>query len=178
MKFACVMAAIVFLAGAARAAQPYDGPAAEAELINAQGESVGIAEITPAPNGVKIILDVQNLPPGTHAFHIHGTGKCDPPDFKTAGGHFNPEAKEHGLKNPKGAHAGDMENFEVGADGMARIEVVNTHVTLGKGKNSVFQPGGTAIVIHEKADDMMSDPAGNAGGRIACGVIEATDSDD
>ena len=139
---------------------------------------MGTVRLAQVPEGVKISLDVSGLSPGMHAFHIHGTGKCDPPDFKSAGGHFNPEGKKHGLKNPDGPHAGDMENVEVGEDGTAQVEVVNTRVTLGEGKNSLFQPDGTAIVIHAKADDNMSDPAGNAGPRVACGVIERSEGDD
>lgn len=171
MRHATLLVAVLFLAGAFEAARPSDGPAAEAELRKPSGETVGTVKLTPASQGVQISLDVFNLSPGVHAFHIHGVGKCEPPDFKSAGGHFNPEGKEHGLKNPKGPHAGDMENFEVGADGAAHVEVLNTRVTLGEGKNSLFQPGGTAFVIHEKADDERSDPAGNAGARVACGVI-------
>lgn len=175
---ATLLVAVLFLAGAFQAARPSDGPGAEAELRNPSGETVGTVRLTPASHGVQISLDVSNLVPGVHAFHIHGTGKCEPLDFKSAGGHFNPEGKEHGLKNPKGPHAGDMENFEVGADGTAHVEVLNTRVTLGEGKNSLFQPDGTALVIHAMADDEMSDPAGNAGSRVACGVIEKSESED
>jgi Cu-Zn family superoxide dismutase len=121
---------------------------------------------------VRISLRVMGLPGGTHAFHIHNVGKCEAPDFKSAGGHFNPEGKKHGLKNPDGPHAGDMPNITVAANGRGRAQVINTRITLGEGANSVFHEGGTAIVIHEKADDEMTDPAGNAGNRIACGVIE------
>jgi Cu-Zn family superoxide dismutase len=119
---------------------------------------------------VSIALDVQNLGPGEHAFHVHQVAKCEPP-FATAGPHFNPEARKHGLQNPDGAHAGDMNNITVGADGTGKVTVVNKQVTLGAGANSLFTNGGTALVIHAKPDDMKTDPAGNAGDRIACGVI-------
>ena len=145
---------------------------AKAELRNAQGQPVGTAVFKQGSNGVSISLQAFNLPAGTHAFHIHAVGKCDPPDFKTAGGHFNPENKKHGLKNPEGPHAGDMPNITVGQNGKGKATVQNTRVTLGEGANSLFHEGGTALVIHEKADDDMTDPAGNAGARMACGVIE------
>jgi len=110
---------------------------------------------------------------GTHAFHVHAVGKCEVPDLKSAGGHFNPEGKQHGKDNPNGMHAGDMLNFEVAADGTAKFSTTNPGVTLADGSNSLSNAGGTALVIHEKADDMMTDPTGNAGDRIACGVITA-----
>jgi superoxide dismutase, Cu-Zn family len=178
MKRTILVVAILMTAGAFAVAGPSETPSAKAELNNAHGEFVANAKLTQAPEGVKISLRVAGLEPGTHAFHIHSVGKCDAPDFKSAGGHFNPEAKKHGLKNAEGPHAGDMENIEVGSDGTGQAEVINPRVTLGEGKNSLFQPGGTSLVIHEKADDMTSDPAGNAGARVACGVIEKTEDGD
>jgi Cu-Zn family superoxide dismutase len=145
--------------------------AAKAELKNAKGEAVGNATLTEGPGGVKIAIQASKLPPGPHGFHIHAVGKCDPPDFTSAGGHFNPHGKKHGLKSPEGPHAGDLPNLVVGADGAAKAEVVAAQVTLKEGKNSLFQPGGTALVIHANPDDEKTDPTGNAGGRIACGVI-------
>ncbi len=145
---------------------------AKAELKDAQGKAVGTARLTQLKNGVRISLQVTGLPAGTHAFHIHNVGQCEAPDFKSAGPHFNPEGKKHGLKNPEGPHAGDMPNFTVSAKGKGKTSYLDTRVTLGQGANSLFHEGGTALVIHEKADDDMTDPAGNAGNRIACGVIE------
>ena len=145
---------------------------AKADLWNAKGEKVATATLKEAKGGVAIALQATGLPEGIHAFHIHAVGKCDAPDFKTAGGHFNPENKKHGLKNPEGPHAGDMPNITVNPKGVGKAKVLNTHVTLGEGANSLFHEGGTALVIHAKADDDMTDPAGNAGDRIACGLIE------
>ena len=145
------------------------------EFKTSDGHDAGSATLTPAGNGVKVKLNLMNLPEGEHAIHVHQNAKCDPPDFKTAGGHLNPDSKEHGLKNPKGAHAGDMPiNLQVMADGTDHVSFVTQSISLKKdAQNSVFANGGTAFVIHEKADDMMTDPTGNAGGRIACGLIVA-----
>ena len=140
-------------------------------LKDADGKDVGTAKISAKGTGVKIALDVKNLPAGEHAVHIHETAKCEGPKFTTAGGHFNPDMKHHGLDNPEGPHAGDMKNFTVKADGTAKLTVEDPRVNLGGGDHSVFAGGGTALVIHAKADDLKSDPAGNAGDRIACGLI-------
>lgn len=139
-------------------------------LQDAKGQPVGTATLSAAGTGISIALDVRNLPPGEHALHLHQVAKCEPP-FTSAGPHFNPEMKKHGLQNPEGPHAGDMNNFTVAKDGTAKTTVTDPRVTLGAGANSVFANGGTALVIHAAADDMKTDPSGNAGDRIACGVV-------
>jgi len=140
-------------------------------LSDAQGKSIGTAMLSPASQGVSIKLNVMNLTPGDHAIHVHTVAKCEGPAFTSAGPHLNPDMKHHGLQNPDGPHAGDMPNFTVAADGTSKATVVAPGVTMGDDPHSVFTGGGTALVIHAKADDMKSDPAGAAGDRIACGVI-------
>jgi Cu-Zn family superoxide dismutase len=147
-------------------------PAARATLRDAQGKEIGTAALTPGEGGVKIAVKVSGVSPGQHGFHVHAAGKCEGPDFKSAGGHFNPATREHGLENPKGAHAGDMPNLSVGPDGNGKGEFLARGASLGEGSGSLFPEGGTSLVLHAAPDDMKTDPAGNAGARIACGVIE------
>lgn len=141
-------------------------------MMNQDGEEIGTAELMQQDNGTMIQLDASNLPEGKHGFHIHETGSCEAPDFKSAGGHFNPADASHGTMSEDGPHAGDLENLEVSADGTVQKEIMNENVTLEKGKdNSLLKESGTALVIHASADDNSSQPSGDAGDRIACGVI-------
>jgi len=143
---------------------------ASAVLKDASGKEVGAATLTVTPSGVLISLDLTAVPPGEHGFHVHTTGKCEPPDFKSAGPHFNPDQTKHGFMNPEGPHAGDLPNLHVPADGKLQVEVLEPNVTLS-GEAPLLDADGSALVIHAGADDYKTDPAGNSGDRIACGVI-------
>jgi Cu-Zn family superoxide dismutase len=144
---------------------------ANTQLKDSSGKAVGDVDLMQTPAGVLIKLQIKGLKPGEHAFHIHAVGKCEPP-FESAGGHFNPGHTHHGMMAGEG-HAGDMPNLHVPQDGNLAIEVLNREVTLDAGKpNSLFDADGSSLVIHANADDYKSDPAGNAGDRIACGVIQ------
>ena len=147
-------------------------PPATADVKTADGKDVGTVTLTQTRSGVRLSGSLKGLPAGEHALHMHSVGKCEPP-FTSAGPHFNPAQKKHGKLNPEGHHAGDMDNIVVPASGNLALKMVNKDITLEKGKpNSVFQEGGTAVVIHAAKDDYTTDPTGNAGDRIACGVVK------
>ncbi|UCF31351.1 MAG: superoxide dismutase family protein [bacterium] len=168
LPFVCVvllLAAVCYGDGTAKLAV--------AQINNSEGVPVGIASFSEGTEGVKISVHVASLPPGYHGLHIHEKGVCVAPDFNWAGGHFNPFGREHGLKNPKGPHAGDLPNLLVGPDGEGAGVFLAPMVTLRQGENSLFRPDGTALVIHGSPDDHMTQPSGRGGKRLACGVIKA-----
>ena len=141
-----------------------------ANLKLADGTEAGDVELTSEGDKVTVSVLLDNLPPGTHAVHLHTTGSCDAPDFKSAGGHLNPGMKEHGTANPNGSHMGDLPNAVVGADGKGSTKFTLTG-TKDDILSAIFDADGTAVVVHADPDDNVSDPAGNAGDRIACGVL-------
>jgi len=170
-----LVAGALLLAGSTAAfAQPAVGAGGVADVAMANGTAVGTATFMQESGGVRVTGQFKGLPPGQHGIHVHAVGKCDAPDFMSAGGHFNPTSHQHGLNNPQGAHAGDMPNLTVAADGTGTINALLKDASVGGGAGDLFGPDGTALVIHAMADDEMTDPTGNSGGRIACGVIRHT----
>lgn len=159
----------------ASAAVPIDaGPSAAptravATLRTADGKNVGTVTLLPAGEGMRLAVQVKGLPAGEHGIHIHTTGKCEGPKFESAGAHWNPAGKKHGLENPQGSHAGDLTNLTIGADGSG---ITNT--TLTGSTADLLDADGAALVIHAKPDDQKTDPSGDSGDRIACGVLDAS----
>jgi superoxide dismutase, Cu-Zn family len=166
IALAAVLTGALFLVSPAYAADQ-----ASAVLKDPDGKELGKATLVATPSGTLITLTLTAAPPGVHGFHIHTTGKCEPPKFESAGGHFNPDDSQHGFLNPEGPHAGDMPNIHIPESGKLSVEMLNTLVSLS-GENALLDDDGTALMLHEGADDYKSDPAGHAGGRIGCGVIE------
>ncbi len=144
---------------------------AGAALKDKDGKDVGAATLIQTPEGLRIAVTGYRMPMGTHGIHVHAVGKCEPPSFDSAGAHFNPTNKQHGRLNPAGPHAGDLPNLVVAGSGEGGIDVVSTSMSLDPGPNSLLGGAGTSIVVHAAPDDDKTDPAGNSGTRIACGVI-------
>jgi len=136
-------------------------------LIDQSGKTIGTVRAWQTSGGVSFHVSASGLPHGLHGIHVHPIGRCDPPDFASAGTHWNPTGKQHGLNNPQGPHAGDMPNIEVAANGNLNQTVVLPHATLAE----LLDADGASIMIHAQADDYVSQPAGNSGPKIACGVI-------
>jgi Cu-Zn family superoxide dismutase len=147
-------------------------PAGAAHLRDASGRVVGTAVLLQEGSEVRLVLDVAGLPPGDKGVHLHEVGRCEAPGFESAGAHFNPTKAAHGTQNPRGPHAGDLPNLTVDAKGIGHLEVSLKGVSLAKkGPTSLVDGDGTALVVHAERDDLRTDPAGNSGARIACGVI-------
>jgi superoxide dismutase, Cu-Zn family len=172
------IAAVVAICGACSAAQRMTNSVASATSVinDLNGAPIGTAQFSQDVNGqVRVDIASLALPAGTHGIHFHQVGKCEggATAFSTAGGHFNPLGKEHGLQNPNGPHAGDAPNITIPASGVGRVAFTTDRVSLTAGTTSLFDADGSSIVVHAGPDDQMSQPAGNSGGRIACGVIRA-----
>jgi Cu-Zn family superoxide dismutase len=163
------------LAGCAAIGQPTTAPnTATADLKDAGGTDVGTATFTQVGNSVRVVLAMRGLPPGVKGVHLHAVGKCEPPPFTSAGPHFNPTGKQHGALNPEGPHAGDLPNITIAADGTGRLETTTEGISLGTGPMSLFDADGSSVVVHAAPDDFKTDPTGNSGARLACGIVVKT----
>ncbi len=162
-------AAIVMFVGCASAQNASTG--AGAELRKPDGQVVARAIVTPSSQGLRLQIEVTGLPPGTYGAHIHMTGRCEAPDFASAGGHWNPMSRQHGSENPQGPHMGDLPNLVVAANGTGTLSAEIPHGALRGGDHAVLDAGGAAVIVHASPDDYRTDPSGNSGARIACGVL-------
>ncbi len=162
--------------GAAQAPASGGGPVAYAQLKDAAGALKGRAVARPMRDGVHVDATVENMAPGTYAIHVHQDGVCAPPDFASAGPHWNPAGRQHGKDNPAGPHKGDLPNVTVGANGRGAVSMHISGVTMtgeDAAPNALLDPDGAAVVLHAGVDDYRTDPSGNAGGRVACGAFSA-----
>jgi len=140
------------------------------EIRKADGTLVARALVWPGEAGVEVVIQAAGLPPGRYGVHLHTVGRCEGPSFESAGPHWNPTNRQHGLENPQGPHLGDLANFEIDAEGVGRLEFTIRGAEL-EGAGGLLDPDGAALVIHADPDDNRTDPSGNSGARIACGVI-------
>ena len=169
---AALLAACAMNGAVPQPAPPADAEAtATVEIRTRSGAVVGRARATPLGDSLRVQVEAFNLAPGSYGAHVHAAGRCDAPDFTTAGPHWNPSARQHGKNNPQGMHKGDLPNLLVGTDGRGSFEITIPGASLGGGGASILDADGSAIVIHERADDFRTDPSGNSGARIACGVF-------
>lgn len=166
------LATVATVATGPASAQAPAGPGAAGEIVNSEGQAIGSVNVNQLANGLQIIATAEDLPAGVHGFHFHAVGRCDPPDFQSAEGHFNPDDSSHGFHAEGGPHAGDLPNVHIGEDGVLAVEFVTDRLSLEEGDAAILDDDGTALVIHEGADDYQTDPSGESGGRIACAVIE------
>jgi superoxide dismutase, Cu-Zn family len=173
-----LLAAAVHVGGCATGQTSTSEPSrlAWAELKNARGESVGSAVLREQDGRIRIVVQAGGLSPGRHGIHIHAAGRCEAPAFQTAGDHFNPLGKKHGLESPDGPHAGDLPGLEADASGRTEYVAVTDRLTLGLGPTSLFDADGSAVVIHADPDDQRTDPSGNSGERVLCGPIVSAPS--
>ena len=173
---ASLLVVVLAAAGCSRSrapGQPGPEPVATGTFRDSAGDRVGVATLTDTAGVLMLGVSVAQLTPGLHGLHFHAVGTCTPPDFKSAGAHFNPMGRKHGRLNPEGPHLGDLPNLLVGADGSADTSFAIDPELAGSGPRSLLQPGGTALVVHAAPDDARTDPSGNSGDRVACAVIEA-----
>ena len=165
MRTILILATAASLIACETVSEPQGGP--PMPLINQSGQQIGTVRAWQTAGGVSFHVNATGLPHGVHGIHVHPIGRCDPPDFASAGTHWNPTNKQHGLNNPNGPHAGDMPNVEVAANGVLDQTVVLPHATMAQ----LLDADGSSIMIHANADDYMSQPSGNSGAKIACAVI-------
>lgn len=142
----------------------------EVDMYDGVGNKMGTATFSEKAEGMNINLKVSGLSPGLHGIHIHDVGKCEGPDFKSAGEHYNPEDKDHGLMTTEGPHAGDLPNINADEKGKVEVDLTAEGVSF-RGEKSVLKGDGVALVIHEGQDDGVTDPAGNSGARVICGEV-------
>jgi Cu-Zn family superoxide dismutase len=170
MGLKCVCASLFICVAVVTSSPALAADTASAILKDKDGKEIGQVALTRTQDGVLINVTLTSVAPGEHAFHIHAVGKCEAPDFKSAGPHFNPDQTKHGVMNPEGPHSGDMPNLHVPDSGKLQVEILNTLVSLDEDA-ALLDEDGSALIVHAGADDYKTDPAGNAGDRIACGVV-------